>query len=405
VRPCYRSTARGSKAVTDENGEFRLFGFRPGEYYVATAPTGCGFNPRLHYYPGVDSPSNAPPIVLSNGVSATGIRIPVKEEGSFSVRFRIQEPFAISRIGQIMLLQQANGVRTTSETLLFGALPNIFRQEDDEWIGEGFAPGTYTLYVTSDIASLEVGTLTFTIVDDDVDAGTLVMREAVEITGRVRPPEARALDRDELLLRLVPVEGPGGPGGALVAGVQADGSFVVNRVTMTGAAARGYAPAGRYEVEVVVRRIGRRPLPLPSDLYVASVASSGHDALFSGLVVDGTGPLALEIVLASPGGVVDGTVRNGSDEPVGDARVVLIPSADRQGNSTLFRTAFTDQFGQFAFHGVMPGDYQVLAWETIIDNAWLNPDFRRPFATRAELIQVFGGSRDTLELEAIPDGQ
>jgi hypothetical protein len=53
----------------------------------------------------------------------------------------------------------------------------------------------------------------------------------------------------------------------------------------------------------------------------------------------------------------------------------------------------------------MPGDYQVLAWETIIDNAWLNPDFRRPFATRAELIQVFGGSRDTLELEAIPDGQ
>jgi hypothetical protein len=52
----------------------------------------------------------------------------------------------------------------------------------------------------------------------------------------------------------------------------------------------------------------------------------------------------------------------------------------------------------------MPGDYQVLAWEAIEDNAWLNADFRRPFATRAELIQVFTGSRDTLELELIPNG-
>jgi hypothetical protein len=100
---------------------------------------------------------------------------------------------------------------------------------------------------------------------------------------------------------------------------------------------------------------------------------------------------------------VDGVVRDALDEPVTDARVVLVPSqTGLQGNSTFYRTASSDQYGRFVIQGVRPGDYQVMAWTRVQENAWMNPGFRQPFQTLAESVAVEKGDRETLDLRVIP---
>jgi hypothetical protein len=68
-------------------------------------------------------------------------------------------------------------------------------------------------------------------------------------------------------------------------------------------------------------------------------------------------------------------------------RAVLIPKTQRK-NLLLYKTTITDSQGGFVIRGVAPGEYQLLAFDEILENAWLNPEYMAPYEERAVALHV-----------------
>jgi len=79
----------------------------------------------------------------------------------------------------------------------------------------------------------------------------------------------------------------------------------------------------------------------------------------------------------------------------------LAPEARRLENRTLYATATADASGRFTFHGVAPGDYQLLSWDITPANAYQSAAFIRQFSEKAIPVQVTQGSKVTVPLKVI----
>jgi hypothetical protein len=90
-------------------------------------------------------------------------------------------------------------------------------------------------------------------------------------------------------------------------------------------------------------------------------------------------PAALEILLGSDGGQIHGTVVDGDAKAFAGARVALVPAGARRDRPDQYRTASSNEEGQFDLRGIPPGEYQLFAWENVEERAWLNADFMRRY--------------------------
>jgi len=77
----------------------------------------------------------------------------------------------------------------------------------------------------------------------------------------------------------------------------------------------------------------------------------------------GTDSRTLDVVLRSGTGNVEGNAVNSQGQPAAGARVVLIP--ERRDRTELFRPATADPNGRFTIPNIAPGDYKLVAWESI----------------------------------------
>jgi hypothetical protein len=78
---------------------------------------------------------------------------------------------------------------------------------------------------------------------------------------------------------------------------------------------------------------------------------------------------------------------------------VLIPKSRRY---PLFKSDTTDQSGAFHFRAVPPGDYKLLAWEDVLSGAWYDPEFLKPFESKAQDISLKENDHANMPLKAIP---
>jgi len=116
-----------------------------------------------------------------------------------------------------------------------------------------------------------------------------------------------------------------------------------------------------------------------------------------GTRVDG----ALEIVLSTNAGQIDGTIIDAAGKPVSGAQAVLVP--DRLRNRTdLFKTATSGANGRFSMRGITPGDYKLFAWEDIEPFSYFDSDVVRPFEALGKPIRIQEGSKETAEVKMIP---
>jgi hypothetical protein len=80
-----------------------------------------------------------------------------------------------------------------------------------------------------------------------------------------------------------------------------------------------------------------------------------------------------------------------------------MPDIERRVQRTdLYKTASTDEAGQFLIEGVPPGDYRLFAWENVPEFAWRDPAFMREIEERGRALRITEGSRQTVELTSIP---
>jgi hypothetical protein len=125
------------------------------------------------------------------------------------------------------------------------------------------------------------------------------------------------------------------------------------------------------------------------------------DVLGDGLRIESPSAKRMEVVVGTNGGVVAGRILRDKRIPVVNARAVLVPNAARR-RGDLYKSAFTDDTGQFEIRGVAPGDYKLFAWELVEFGAWQDPQFIKLYENRGTSVRVNAGGRHSVDTVLIP---
>jgi hypothetical protein len=355
-----------------DRGDFRLFGLRPGTYYMKA--TGLQVAPfesidkgTVTYYPGIADSSRAVPIDLRAGAQMSGFDIRLQSSGAYKVRFELPPGIGLSPVGSQLLNSQ-------------GFVPTegwSFRSE----IGFGnVPPGSYEAIFTGLQADKSPGFARrhVEVINADVDGGTIEFVPGAAITGTVRVEGGTIPSLASLSIHLqsdyrdLPQFNPS-------TGVHADGSFAFEGTVPLTYSLSIDSTAGVYLKSV---RVGDRPLAQPR--------------------IDAAEKLdPLTVVLGADTGQLAGAVENSKGDPVARARVDAI-AADRPDWN---RSAFSDEKGQFSITGLPPGQYKIFAWENVPDGAPQDPEFRKPFDKQALSVSIQSKAHGSLKITAISAAQ
>jgi hypothetical protein len=190
---------------------------------------------------------------------------------------------------------------------------------------------------------------------------------------------------------------------------KADSSLSLKQVRLNFVSA---APGGRGQQQqrVDVAEDGKFQSTLSSDTYTVEVQGAANGYYLKSVKLSGRelpdnvldlnfSGAQLDVVLANDSGSVTGTVQRANGDPVQNARVTVIPASSNRRD--LFKSANSGADGTFTISNVPPGNYKVFAWEDVEQNAWQDPDFRRPFETLGSNATIRDSAGPTLMLRVI----
>lgn len=333
---------------TDDRGQYRIFGLKPGEYYIKaideydpTYPMATDSEMEVRkalgsqyapvYYPGVMQMGQAQTVSLTAGEESQADFIMrrthtvdisgrvIGADGKPADAFLYLEDLAAAEFG----------VSHTTETDIKG-----------EFKMKGVAPGSYTLHAQQHSSEdaiyhanqkIEVGS-------DNIDSITLAMGRGVNVSGRIEVSGRGTVQLERIYINLISSEGQTTDAWG---DVKKDGTFHLLDV-----------PEGTYAVSVH---------GLDQTWHVKSVRLGTDDVLAKGLEIEkGQASGTIQIAVSNSGAELTGSVVQ-DDKPVVGARVRINPDPQTRYNRLLSRTTNTDQGGRFSFSGLTPGQYLVTA--------------------------------------------
>jgi hypothetical protein len=152
-------------------------------------------------------------------------------------------------------------------------------------------------------------------------------------------------------------------------------------------------PQGHYAITVS---------GVPAPYYVADIRYGGVSVFDDGIDIQPDSK-PLELIVASSGITVQGSVFNADRTPASNATVVLVPPESRRKNAALYKTAKTDAQGRFVISSVAPGSYTAFAWDSnVIIGAWLNSDFLSKQVDQGKQVSAVPAGTTNLDLVLLP---
>ena len=394
----HRQFMQAAGAVTNDLGEYRLYGLAPGRYYVSatyTPPirklgvTGAratghtdepapkeGYAPI--YYPGTSQLGGAVPIELRAGQEVGRLDLTLLPTLTVRVRGRVLNAIT-GRPGRgaiVWLVPRDSGVRESPFRM-----QTIVENAQGTFEIRGVTPGSYVLSAYwMEEGEVYRARQTFNVGDSDLDGVNLVLVPGVELRGRIRTEGNPQMKLTDLRVLLQPRDDP--ETGTASATVKSDGTFVLKNVA-----------SDVYDLTLV---------GTPEDFYLKAARLGSENVVEAGLYLSrARQPGALELVLSSAGGRIDGIVLS-EQQRFGGALVVLVPEARRRGLTCLYKTTTTDQYGHFTLRGIAPADYKLFAWEEIEAGAYQDADFLQQYEDRGESLRVVDAGRYSIQLKLIP---
>lgn len=404
---------------TNDLGEYRISGVLPGKYYLCAIYRGRRFmNPMgatadaapqedyiTTYYPGVADISAASAIDLQPGDQMQGVNLRMSKTHTVRVSGRVSDntapaPPASDGVGGGMVrfdgavsmaMPPINGriqlrLQPRNSLTPYGFnMINTAVRADGNFEFPSVAPGSYYLIATNNQGGrggahavkqpLEVG-------DTNLEGVSIAINPGAEVTGHVRYDGDAPSPLPALTVRLTPREMSAGVPAPQPARVDDDGSFHFENVNLD-----------LYNVSINT----------PQGLYLKALRSGNNDVMVNGLdLSNGAAPLDVLMGLNPP--QVGGQVVNAeTGQPAVAVTVVLMPrEKERQDQSYFYATANSDQYGNFSFNRVTPGEYQAYAWEDVQYGQWFDPDWMKAYDGKGETLTAKEGSPVTLKLTMIP---
>ncbi len=377
-----RQWTQGGAMQTNDRGEFRIAGLRPGRYVVLASNMDIGIGlagvskeapsdkPDVSYgstyFGNTLELSRATPVDLSMGDDRRNINIQMIKTTTVRVKGKVVPPPEGNTL-IVMLTRRESGGGEPPGNL------SVAQSSDGSFEIRSVTPGSYVLTARNAADPLKSsGGMTVQVADRHLEGLELRLTPGAEVKGRVIAEKGK--EQAGIAVSLDPANYQGGD--APTATAAETGAFVL----------KGVQP-GLYRVRVT---------NIPEGLYLASATLGGQEVNENGTEFGAAGP-ELEIVL-SRGGELEGVATLGG-KPGSGALVALIPESRRDSR---YASMTADEQGKFGFKGVAPGKYRVMAWEDIEAGAFRDPEFVKPFESRAVAVTVEANGQAKLNLTVIP---
>jgi len=341
-----------SAAMTDDRGEYRIFGLKPGEYYVKAAESdmpgffgmsgeddSMSWNVRIIlgsqyapvFYPGVIQLDQAQPVALGPGEEV---------EADFAMR----HVKTVEVAGRVIAADGRPATHAYAELYVPGNWGEGFGASTGakgEFSIKGVPPGSYLLTAQqldednrhTAHQKLEVG-------NDNIDSVVIAFGKGATIRGRIVAASAGVNAVDRIRIQLESASESDIPSFGFAQAKQ-DGSFQITDLL-----------DGNYALRVHGMEQG---------WYVKSARLGAEDVLQKGLEVEkGSSGGTLEIVISSATAELEGSVTE-QDKPLAGAQVRVKPDPETPYNRIRSTSATTDQNGHFIFNNLPPGKYRITA--------------------------------------------
>ena len=374
------------ESITDDRGEYRLYGLKPGEYYVKASES-AGYNSSYYFGPARDYQlqhelgSEYAPLYYP-GVLNAGQALAVAVAGGDEIQadFNMRRVLSVEVAGKVIgpdgkapsscyVRIESSGSRESGSTDFDSGVDS-----KGEFSIKNVPPGSYTI-VASEYdqgklwharQKIEVGERKVNSLVLALGAGNKIVGH-VAFTGRGKSPNP-----DHVFLWLEPIDDSNDIGGSTRS--EKDGSFEILDV-----------PDGSYAVHARLRDSG---------WYVKSARFGPDDALEKGVQIEAGGTDAkLDIVMSSASAELEGSVMH-DDKPALGVHVRVHADPETPYNELRASGAMTDQNGHFSIPNLAPGRYRV--------TAKLSVDSGVPLASaEAQTITLHEGDRQLLQLTLV----
>jgi hypothetical protein len=374
---------QNSRDTTDDQGQFRLFGLPPGDYYVSatlrtggpevTDPMGELSGYSATYYPGTMNVAEAARVTLAVSQENTGISFGLIATKLVRVSGQVlMSDGAPATNGMVMLVPSSANGRPGVAMQQGGAGNRV--DQNGTFRLPNVAPGRYQVQARAGGGrEFEISKMDLMVGAEDVEGLTMVTAPGATITGNVVTDTGEPFDFKPAQLQVG--ARPGSPDMAMGVGggasrVGDDWSFSLRNVT-DAVILRAQAPQGWAMKAVVIN--GQDITDTPTEFA-------------AGQTVGG-----VQIVLTKKITSLTGQVTDSRGYPVLDATVVVFPSDEKLWTyqSRFIKAARPDQEGKFHVTG-LPGleNYLAVALQGLEDGQAGDPEFLatiKDLGTKVEL--------------------
>jgi hypothetical protein len=389
-----RKLSPDAQETTNDLGEYRLFGLRPGRYFVSAtystknqgvvemgeaAPVeesfAQGYVPT--YYPGTPDPAKAATITVKPGDEIPSVDVFLQRVAAYKIRGRIYNMITHRPGKDVSIIMLPRNSQLAGSVFNF---ETAVLDKDGSFVLNDILPGSYTLSAFwFDEGKSYVAKQDIDVGKADVEGVTLTIAPGTNINGRVIWDGKPSLESDELSISPYATEQGIDFGGA--ARVAPNGSFTLKDIS-----------EDTYHLSVN---------GMSKDCYIKAIRYGMVDALYDGFAVQRGTDASLEVTLSSRGARVQGTVADADSLPIAGVWVVLVPEEAHRGQMQMYKKTTTDQYGHFELRGIPPGDYKLFSWEEVENGAWQDPEFLKPFEEKGEEVKLQEDDHKTMNLTAI----
>ena len=381
--------------MTDDLGQFRVYGLMPGEYVLSATVRNGGMGMMMAsasneasegfattYYPSTTNVSEAQPVIVSLGQETT-VQIAMS-----TARLARVSGVAVNSDGKplagatlMMITAEGGGMFSTAGARV---------EADGTFTINRVAPGDYVLQVAPmpGGATQETGSLPITVAGENLTDVRLTTNRGATLRGRVvfegtadrngpfgpprvMPQPANPGERGPMMMAMR------GPDAGLV---QEDGSFTLEGLNGE-----------------MLLRVNAGP-----GWTVKQIVVDGQDV--TDVPIDFTGARTLDdvrIVLTDKQTELFGSVTDVDGRPVKDYVVVLLPHELREGVSPLrfTRTIRPDQQGAYRTRNLPAGRFVAVAVESLEEGAEWDPEFQKRARDAGQVITIRAEQSNTVDLK------
>jgi hypothetical protein len=399
------ASSQNARDTTDDQGQFRLFGLPPGEYFVSAtlraapdveSPTEepSGYAPT--YYPGTPSLGDAQRIRVDVGQEQSGIAFALFATRLVQVTGAVVDSRGLAASGGAVMLSPASASGVPVAQVTAGSV-----DEAGQFRLRNVPPGRYVLTANTSggfgnpmrrgagaerRATTEVGTHDLVVGTEDLHGilvGTLpgarVSGQVITDTGLAPPYRPRQMT---VTSHAVPVIAAGAGAGA-------------------GAAPARLNDDWTYQFENL---FGSRVFTanLPEGWYLKQVLLSGQDITDTPVgMPPGQTITGVQVVITERTTELSGRVTDIRGAAVTDATLVILPDDEDKWTapSRFIRTARPDQDGRFEIRGLPPYDrYLAVTVQALEEGQASDPEFLQSVRTRASSFALNEGELRVLDL-------